>query len=623
MANREHRWTHALEGSLVVLGLLWAGVLRLGYPGVVPFAFDEARLSLIALDVARHGHWWVPGMVSSVGIPNFPGAAWLFAFPYALSTDPLVASMFMAGVSVLTLVGLWALARSWWGPEGALVTLWLAAGAPYFVFYSRSIWAQNWLPVLGIGWAFTTWWADKRGWAAVLAGFLAGFAWQVHYAGITLALASTTFLLIQRSERIRAWGAGFVLALFPAWPLLPRIWPHVQANLTQVTQTGEDPVTVWRHLLMLVDGYNWDWLFIGPTFEVSTGRMAQLAALGVLLLLALGSAGVWTWSTARGRRLLLIWLLSAPVLWSLPWMPKRLHYVLASAPAAFLLAGASVRTVHSHRWRRAWVAIAIVIGLAHGHLFRQGVKIAGTRFTPGGISTPLSYQRAAVRQVQDGLPAVIMAVGDNPATDGDAAVAEALFWGYPHRIADGRHTLLLPRTRSWLFFVSLWLPARQVLEETLPPAAIDVHIVPKRQGEYPFLVARVDPRAPQGFHRERPVPLANGVVFEGWKVMPQKRGFRWVTLWRVENPHPVGEVHQFNHVYVPGRDTPVMVQDVPLPWRAWRAGDRLITWVDFEKEIPPGGWLGVGMYLYPSLKRVERTDGTPRTAPIRIDEVGR
>ncbi len=618
MADRGRPWAYALEGSLVVLGLLWAGVLRLGYPGVVPFAFDEAQLSLIALDVARHGHWWVTGMVSSVGVPNLPAAGWLFALPYALSTDPLVASLFMGGVSVLALGGLWVLARRWWGPPGALVTLWLAAGAPYLAFYSRSIWAQNWLPVLGIGWALAAWWAGKRPWAAVVAGFLAGFAWQVHYAGITLALASVVLLLLGPRARWRGWGAGFAGALLLALPTVLRIWPTLREALGQVSQKGEGLLAAWRHLLALVDGYNWDWLFIGSTFGVSNGLVAGLAALGVLLLVILGGIGVRAWSKGWERRVLLVWLLSAPVFWSLPGVPERLHYVLASVPAAFLLAGASVRILHSPRWRWAWVVLAVGVSLVHGRLFLQGLEIAGTQFTPGGISTPLVHQRAAASRVQDGLPVVVMAVGDNPTTDGDAAVAEVLFWGYPHRVVDGRHVLLVPNSRSWLFFVSLWLPARDVLEEALPQAAMDAHVIPKREGEYPFLVVRVSPSPLQGFHRVTPVPLANGVVFEGWKVVPQRQGVRWLTLWRVEEPKALGEVHQFNHVYVPGKEAPVMVQDVSLPWRAWQAGDRLITWVDFERTPPPGSWFGVGMYRYPSLERVERLDGAPSTAPIRV-----
>ena len=80
---------------LALLGvLLLAAGLRFGWPGVNSFAYDEARLSLISLRMARGGEFATLGMPSSARVPNLPAAAWVFALPYAVSPDPLVATGF-------------------------------------------------------------------------------------------------------------------------------------------------------------------------------------------------------------------------------------------------------------------------------------------------------------------------------------------------------------------------------------------------------------------------------------------------------------------------------------------------------------------------------------------------
>ena len=619
MNSLGERRVRLVENGLLALGVIWGGVLRLGWPGVTPFAYDEAQLSRIALNVVRQGHVFTAGMVSSVGIPNLPAAAWLFAIPFAFSSDPLVASLFMGMVSTIALLGIWYLARHWWGRAAGLISLWLAAGSPYLAFYARSIWAQDWLPVLGIAWAMAAWRARERKSAAFLAGFLTGFAWQVHYAGIVLVLAAVFFLVLERKASPRVWMGGFVTALLLAVPALSHIWPALLTLRHGLNAGATTPLDTWQHFLALIDGYNWDWLFIGPTFDVSNGLSAFVTAVAALLLVGSGAAAALKRPLSRERYLLWLWVLSAPLFWSLPRIPHRLHYLLTSVPGAFLLAG-GITHIPSRWARRLGVLAAVLIALVQGGLFWRGLDIAGTRFTPGGISTPLLQQRRAARFVQDGSPVVVMAVGDNPETDGDAAVADVLFWEYPHRIVDGRNALILPARPSWLFFVSLWLPSRSILEAVVPPDAIEVHILPKRQGAYPFFVARWHPTRPEGFRPIGPIPFENGLQLVGWQVHPQDKGVRLLTLWRALDPKPQGEIHQFNHMYVEGQEAPIAVHDIPLPWRAWQKGDWVVTWVDFPETMPEGGWLGVGLYRYPSLERIPHLDGAVPTAPIRLGD---
>src|SRR5690606_33742501 len=151
---------------LALLAILLLGAaLRFGWPGVNSFAYDEARLSLISLSMARGGEFATLGMPSSARVPNLPAAAWIFALPYAVSPDPLVATGFASLLSWLAVPLVWALGRRAWGPgPGLLAALFLAA-SPYGVLYGRSIWAQNLLAPMAAAWGLLAYVAirDRKG----------------------------------------------------------------------------------------------------------------------------------------------------------------------------------------------------------------------------------------------------------------------------------------------------------------------------------------------------------------------------------------------------------------------------------------------------------------------------
>src|SRR5579871_1999398 len=192
------------EYLALVAILILAAALRFAYPGVNAFASDEAHISLDALRMARGGEFVLAGQPSSVNIPFFPASVWLFALPYLISPDPLVATWFVCAISLLTVIGVWGLARRWSAWAGLVAALYMAA-SPYAVFYGRSIWQPNLLAPLSLLWAITAYLgvtrADRFGKVAVGASvFLGLFVVQVHFAGIALVPA-TAYLFL----RFRWW----------------------------------------------------------------------------------------------------------------------------------------------------------------------------------------------------------------------------------------------------------------------------------------------------------------------------------------------------------------------------------------------------------------------------------
>ncbi len=591
--------------------VLWAGILRMTWPGVSPFAYDEAELSRLALELARTGRIPVTGMISSAGVPNLPVSVWIFALPYAISTNPEAAVLFVALLNILGVIGVWWVARRAGNGWAGVAAAWLLAGSPYGVFYSRGIWAQDLLVPLSVLWAVTGLISleKRRGKWLFFHGFVSALAPQVHYAGFVLPVLSVFVGIFHRFRW--EWLPFFIGALASALTLVPLVLRVLSGSFRLGFGSGHlhfgfDGVKLAATLL---SGYGWDWLFIGNKWHLGDGAAPRvigdvllgLAGVGLLLLIL----------RLRGRErrpsseLLLIWAVGAPALWVAHFLPSRLHYQLISLPALFAVSGQAVAFLPKRPLRAALLGLVILFSLIQGGLFARGIAIAGSKVTHGGISTPLKYHLNAVGEAKDGNPVIGVVPDTDLRTGGDAAIFDVLLWGYPHRLVNGTYSMVWPSAAANLLFVGPWMPAWVENEGDLSRNG-RVEFIRRREGAvYPYVLVRLEGGTrPEGFNRVRGKALSNGLTLEGWRAHPLGTWMRFVTLWRVGKVGKRADYHQFNHLYVAGADKPVAGQDTPTSSDAWEEGDYLITWADFPS--PPGGRMkmAVGMYEYPSMKRV-------------------
>ncbi len=320
-----------LELLLLLAILVLAGWLRFGWIGTNSFAGDEARISLDALRLTRGGEFVFIAQQSSTGIPFLPASVWMFAPPYLVTPDPLGATLYVALLSWLTVLGVWALARRWGMWAGLCAALFLAA-SPYAVFYGRSIWQPNLLPFLGLAWAWTAWRAlevdhtdlvrqtpirtsvgaqyiaplPSRYLPLIAHIFLAGFIVQVHFAGAALALG--TAILFVYGRWWRRWQALLIGGALAALCALPYAWylitqaPQVLAQLGQIGG-GEAAVDLSgaRNLLHMALGYDWGYLALGE-YDTFSREMVTVVVAGALL-----GMGAWcvvrsAWCAVRGAK---------------------------------------------------------------------------------------------------------------------------------------------------------------------------------------------------------------------------------------------------------------------------------------------------------------------------------
>lgn len=635
------RW---LDLAVLSLVLSVAALGRVGWPGVHSFSYDEARVSQIALEMARLGRVPTVGIQSSVGVPNAPLSVWLYALPYALSPDPLFASLATGVANVAAVGGLWWLVRREWGRAASLAAGLLYAASPYAAFYSRAVWSQDLLGPLAVAWAAAAVHgvARRRGWALAACVLLAGLAPQVHYAGAAL-LIPTAFLVV-RHRLWRRWGAilaGATPAALAAVPLVLALGRSgaVGRLLDAMGPRGtESPLAGSLRFLEMALGRGWEWFLLGEGWSwKAPGPLiltAGQALIGVLLLI--GAASLARDLTRRRApmssggvlaELVPLWAASAPLLFGGHLTPAYHQYQLASLPAAFALAGYAARAREGATGHPTWRGVATAAALAaivpQVVSFTLGLNIVAGRLTPGGIGTPLVYPRAAVGALRDGGEIVVHAHGDEAQFVGDVAGFEVLLWGYPHRVVDGRWALLLPPASSGavphLLFTFDDLPACEVAGALGLGQGRRDH--PRRVGEPPYV--SYTPSAPRGenWGTVSPARLANGAELRAWRAERRGEALRVYTLWAIVGEPGPGRYHQFHHLRTGAEGEPAAIVDVPVSSRAWRAGDTLIVWADLPAaEVP--AWVEVGMYTWPDVARtpVLGRGGDP-LAPIRLGPI--
>ncbi|MHB1317089.1 MAG: ArnT family glycosyltransferase [Anaerolineae bacterium] len=626
----------------LALILLFAAVLRLGWPGINSFSFDEARVSLLALQMARQGQIPAVGIPSSAGIPNPPAFVWLMAIPFALSRDPLVATLFVGGLSVLSVLGLWALARRAWGPWSALTAGLLYAGAPYSVLYARSIWSQDLMAPLAILWAWCAVQAveRRRPWAIAGHFLVAGLAWQVHYSGAVL-IPFTLWLDL----RYRLWARTtdgkpkWIWLLLGGVVPVATVIPFASALLRSGTGSGGLRALIGQPANWSVKsfvlwaqvgaGHAWEWLLLGWDWRwAPVEGAAQTGArllTATLILAGLLAVCVRVWRVLLRHEhpstldeLVLVWALATPVFFLRSGTPVYHQYMLGALPALALLASRPAQAP-DRRWQGPAVLVAAcAIALVQGWAVAASVRANASELHPGGMGTPLLYPRNVASLLRDGAPVYTHARSDAAEFDADASAMRVLFWGYPHRVVNGEAVLLLPPDgeRTHLLFMFSDSPALAVARQL--SRVKEEREIPRRTGEPPYTVLDLTGLEPGSLTPGDGQTLENGLAFLGWRATRVGDTLHILTCWQVLDAYAPGRYHQFNHLYAAGGKTPLEVQDASLSSGAWEAGNVLVSWATFPiREVGPYE-IEIGMYTFPELARVplSAAENALRLGPI-------
>jgi len=647
--------------DLVLLGgiLLWAAWLRFTHLDHAELLWDQAEISKWALNMAqRREITWI-GPWSSTRLDTFPGAIWLLAIPYALSTSPVFVTGFVALINLGAVAACYPIVRCWFGRTAAWIATLLFAVAPWAVIYSRKIWHTELLAPFVPFYVVTGWYAFVRGrrWAVLAHSLALAGLIQIHFAALVFVPLTVLWGLIF-SKRL-CWRMVPLGVLLAALTFLPYFIHDAQAewrNVRLFAQIMQQPAVISSDALrgtwIMTTGQNLS-LLTGPDrypdFVAATLNLRWLfpligGAAVVAALLAVGRAlrQARTGLDDETAAILMVttWWIT-PALFLTCYLTRIVapHYFTTILPAPFILAGWLIWRLIS--WAKQapgqvarvaqGVLVALVVGLVGAQTYEtiSVLRFVITHDTPWGYGTPMAYEIQAVqtatrlcREMGDG-EVILLSEGDDPRIFEMPAAADVLMYesDVPHRAVDIRTALVLPSGPAVYWATYPMAPGEDLLA-AFAPEVVEARI-PLREGVRSFRFYRWPggaadvpfmPPPPGGVRR-----WANGVELLGYALegdVAAGEQVRWTLVWRVTRISTAdGHYHWFNHL-VDEQGRMRAQKDGPsfLP-TYWRVGDVVFNW--FELEIPPDAPAGdyrmrVGMYTYPALEGVPllAEDGT-------------
>lgn len=602
--------------------LLLAAFLRLGWPGITEFKADEARLLMLAWDMAEGERFAVRGISSSVGVPNFPASVWVYSIPLVIWKHVHAATLFTGLLNTIAVGLCYWMVRRYWGWRAAVAAALMFAVSPWAVAHARKIWAQNLLAIFVLGWGISGLFAFHEGRKCWLVPHivLATVAFQIHLAAVSLLVGSGLFLLTFRRHFSWKWllysGLG---AFLTTTPFLYYLFVQSPRPLTDYLSAGGSSSggvssnAIW-HTFRLFSGWQIHALTGGEQFETFLALIGPLAWLPWVWLV-LGAGGLLLFGrqvrTSEPARFLLIWL-GATVL-TFIWFPTEveLHYLLPTLPVLFVASGVALAWLLD-RWRPVWVWVGFgctVAGQAAVWLVLLG--FVAQQSTPGGFGELVRHQLEAVHLAQVWIEddfaheVLVAADGEEPEIDNVAAIYELHLRDIPHRFVNGADTAVFPQDGAIVLQampdspISSYWGENALLHET----------VVRREDEHSLHVYALPFMAAPILENEiNPAPLlANWVNFLGYEDRLTEGG--WLLRWRVGAPAPV-DYHFFNHLIIDG-DRVAQTDSAGFGASQWHEGDVVISYFPFDLADVDGErpWVvRTGMYVYPSLENVPLLD---------------
>lgn len=621
-----------LEWLLLALIIALAASLRLGAPGISEFKLDEARLSLLSLDMARGVDFPLLGIGSSVGIPNTPVSVWLFAIPYWLSADPTIATLFVGLLNVIAVILTWWVTRRYFGPWAGLAAALLYAASPWGAIYSRKIWAQNLLPPFvlltvwtGLGGFVDEGRRDRWRWQLAHVALLA-ITVGIHYGAASLVPLTVWLIWLgRRTLSRRTWialGVGAVAVIAGAGLAAARL----MASGFSFDRFGGEGLGItgdaFYHFFITFSGNDIHSLAGEEQYLNFLAAVPDLVllqtAFGLAILVAAGWFGVRAWrekpgTTRRTRLALLAWLLLPVAAFSFTWTESFPHYMIPAMPAAYIIFGVGLvalwgffrRRMDRVRARgvaRLMAGLLLIFAALQAWNVVTLLTFLDQTNTTGAFGTPLHYLLDARAAVLENNPDDVLVIGvsDDPHTDTDAAVWETLLYDVPSvRPLDGRDTALITNPVD-VTQIAINTAAFNATASDLPANRCTGEHFDLRPGEgYYTVCARVPPEEPPVPVVEPPyASFANGVQLvyaQMWTgAAPSVR-----LGWAAGGPLP-GDFTVFAHL-LDASGARVGQQDAALwPGHYWQAGDIVVQ----EITLPAGAdltraiTLRVGLYTF-------------------------
>ncbi len=601
----------SVDVVVLVVMLLIAGLARFEGLRIVPFQYDEAIIADGALGVAQGHSLPLVGNPSSVGVRTGPVSLYLMALPFALSTNPLVASALIAGLNTLGVGLLWFMTQRYFSRPAAWIAGLVYALNPWALIYGSRIWEPNMYPpflllaiFLGLyGFAEPDTGKTHR-WARILCLPVFLIAVQTHLAG-WLLLPLYPILLwmggrktLKRGEMMLSIGLG-LLAVLPyligqiqLYQSAPEIF-HFSPSGKSITFSDQ----AVQMLVQLATGLGYEAYALlpafAPTFLVPVTLWPIIGILAVV-----GLASLFRRPLSRLAALPIAWIAIPILLFSFTWTDVHIHYFTGILPALSLLTGLGTAWLYELcrsylQGKAQWLVLgaASLLALTFGLAWARFVTVVDTQPTGGDFNLPVHYLLDIKAELASFKNVVI--VGNDY---WDQYAKEPKVWDVLlNDTADcvratGSHGFIVIPPGPFAALITP-LAAADPVENVYSSATSST--VTLRPGDKPYQVNVFD-RLPDtleaGLTAVGPVAFGNGAQLTGYRWEQDKLTLEWLVT-----RSDVVDYQYFVHI-LDGQGNRIAQRDTRfLPGLSWCAGDHVLTTTPLK--LPDGAaTLRVGMY---------------------------
>jgi hypothetical protein len=451
----------ALEIIPLLIILVIAAGLRLGYLGTVEYMQDEANFSRYALDIVRGRDFPLLSIDSSVGIRNPPMTVYIMVIPYLLTNDPVLATAYVGVLGVLTVLVLYGVVRHYYGLVPAICVGLLLATNPWLVMVSRKIW--DLLPLF-LALTLTTGvlgFVDGKRWAQLLHVPLLSVIGQIHYATVAL-VPITLFLIVIGRKRIKRefwWSVPLtVLITLPFLIGAAREGYFRPEIIQKLGKKGGQPIALTlsdkalRESVYMISGVE---AYFAPGQQRYPDDVIILPEGSAPLVIGFAAVliGAILWLLIRARKrdrrtivdVTFLLCFGTTLLMFIPtWTTLFTHYLLPVLIAGLVIIGIAAgdlwRLVSKNRMARfgmgvLGVAMFGVVTLIPAANFWAHLGFVDKNPTPGVFTVPLRYYmpvRAALLRMQ---PKAILASVDGQfiGFNREASIWDTLLYDIPLR----------------------------------------------------------------------------------------------------------------------------------------------------------------------------------------------
>ena len=329
---------------------------RLGWPDTIQFGYDQPRLATTIADyLARGGYLTSQNFVLETPWGNVswgPSLVFFFASVLSISRDPLVASLIIAVLNLISVSTVFYIGWKFFSPKAGLTAGLILAAHPWWIIFSRMFYQPSFVPSL-ISISILLTFLILKGKKSWFAGFLI-FSWAVlaQFYLITLSFITTSIVfLLPGIKKLSLRGillglalAGLVFA--PTFYFFRSNPDKIRAFLIAPGKFQTTPGEVFVSYFKTISGGNLQWeLGYGyQDFVKNNFWVENIFAINVLLIsLVFGYTFFRLFRDRENRtlRLLLVFWCIAP-LWFLSLVKVEYavpRYFLISLPPLSLLVG--------------------------------------------------------------------------------------------------------------------------------------------------------------------------------------------------------------------------------------------------------------------------------------------